>query len=155
MISVQWCPNILGFAVISVQWCPLNPRFYSDFSGFKAESVWELPKKKGQELIWYKIGANGNFLGSGDHPVGWGSSMRRGGGGKFVPSLESLSSWVVKRGLWDVPRILPGCPRPLGVFKKLMQKHSCAFFVPYSVTRENLFSDATSRNGFLCKGELR
>ena len=62
--------------------------------------------------------------------MGWGSSTRRGVAKKFVPSLESLSSWVSKRGIWDVPGILPGCPGPLGVFKKFVQKSSCTFFVP-------------------------
>ena len=45
-----------------------------------------------------------------------------------MPNLESLFPWVSKRGIWDVPGILPGCPGPLQVFKK---KSSCAFFVPY------------------------
>ena len=49
---------------------------------------------------------------------------------KFVPSLKSLSSLASKRGLWDVPGILPGCPGPLGVFKKFVQKSSRACFVP-------------------------
>ena len=33
--------------------------------------------------------------------------------------------------LGDVPGILQGCPGPLGVFKSLCKKSSCAFFVPY------------------------
>ena len=72
-------------------------------------------------------------FGSGDPPVGWGSFTRRGGGRKFLPlpcleSSSSLGFWVSKRGIWDVPGILPGCPGPLGVFKKLVQKKVRAHF---------------------------
>ena len=50
---------------------------------------------------------------------------------KFVPSLESLSSLVGKGGTWDVPGILAGCPGPLCVFKKFVQKKFVhIFFVP-------------------------
>ena len=38
------------------------------------------------------------------------------------PPLESLSSLVSKRGIWDVPGILPGWTEPLVVFKKFVQK---------------------------------
>ena len=45
--------------------------------------------------------------------------------------------WVLKRGVWDVPRILPGCPRPLGVFPK-----ACAHFsFPIEVVHESMFGD--------------
>ena len=46
---------------------------------------------------------------------------------KFVPSLEVCLPWVSKRGIWDVPGILPG---PLGVFKEFVQKRSCDFSFP-------------------------
>ena len=43
------------------------------------------------------------------------------------PASKVCLPWVSKRGIWDVPGILPGCPGPLGVFKKLVQKGSRAF----------------------------
>ena len=33
-------------------------------------------------------------------------------------------------GIWDVLGILPGCPGPLGMFKKFVQKKFVASFVP-------------------------
>ena len=47
--------------------------------------------------------------------MGWGSSTGRGGGRKVRP-------WVWKKGIWDVPGKLPGCPGPLRLFKKFVQK---------------------------------
>ena len=38
------------------------------------------------------------------------------------PPSKVCLPWASKRGLWDVPGILPGCPRPLGLFKKFVQK---------------------------------
>ena len=49
--------------------------------------------------------------------------------------------WVSKRGIRDVPGILPGCPGPLAVFKKFVQKKLRAHFSfpiiqqPQSITR--------------------
>ena len=40
----------------------------------------------------------------------------------FLGPSKVCLPWVSKRGIWDVPRILPGCPRPLGVFKNFVQK---------------------------------
>ena len=72
------------------------------------------------------------FLGSGDRPVGWGSSTRRGWWPKTsCPPSKLCLPWVSKRGIRDVPGILPGCPGPLAVFKKFVQKKLRAhFFVP-------------------------
>ena len=58
----------------------------------------------------------------------WGGGLSREGVDveKFVPSL----AWVWKGGTWDVPGVLPGCPGPLGVFKKFAQKVRVQFFVP-------------------------
>ena len=55
----------------------------------------------------------------------WGGGLPRKGvvAEKFVPSLESLSSLG-----WDVPGILPGCPGPLGAFKKFMQRKFVRIF---------------------------
>ena len=59
--------------------------------------------------------------------MGWGSSTRRGWWPKTsCPPSKVCLPWVSKKGIWDVPRILPGCPGPLGVFEKLVQKN----FVP-------------------------
>ena len=60
--------------------------------------------------------------------MGWGSSTRRGGGRKFVPSLESLSSLGFEERNLGRPGILPGCPGPLGVFKKFVQKKFVRIF---------------------------
>ena len=38
------------------------------------------------------------------------------------PTSKVSLPWVSRRGIWDVPGILPGCPEPLGKFKKLAQK---------------------------------
>ena len=38
------------------------------------------------------------------------------------PPSKVCLPWVSKRGNWDVPGILPGCPAPLGVFKKFVPK---------------------------------
>ena len=45
--------------------------------------------------------------------------MRRGGGRKVraLPRKVCLP-WVSKRGIWDVPGILPGCPGPPGGVQK-------------------------------------
>ena len=59
-----------------------------------------------------------------ENPFRWGAGLPREGmvAEKFVPSLEVGLPWVLKRGIWDVPGILPGCPGPLGVFNKFVQK---------------------------------
>ena len=49
-----------------------------------------------------------------------------------TPFLEpppfAIPNWVSKRGIWDVPGILPGCPGPLGVFKKLVLENFVRIF---------------------------
>ena len=62
-----------------------------------------------------------NFLGP--ETARWGGGLPREGvvAEKFVPSLESLP-WVSTGGIWDVPGFLPGCPRPLAMFKTFVQK---------------------------------
>ena len=59
-----------------------------------------------------------NFLGP--ETAGQGGCLPREGVGveKFVPSLESMFL-ASKAGAWDVPEFLPGCPEPLGMFKKV------------------------------------
>ena len=44
------------------------------------------------------------------------------------PPSKVCLPWVSKRGIWDVPGILPGCPGPLGVFKKVRAKKVRAHF---------------------------
>ena len=55
------------------------------------------------------------------HSTGWWPKT------SCLPSKVCLP-WVSKRGIWDVPGILPGCPGPLGVFKKFVQKNFVQFF---------------------------
>ena len=49
---------------------------------------------------------------------------------KFVLSTKVCLPWVSERGIWDVPGILPGCPRPLGVFKVRAKKVRVHFSFP-------------------------
>ena len=44
------------------------------------------------------------------------------------PPSKVCFPWVSKRGIWDVPGILPGCPGPLGVTKKFVQKKFVRIF---------------------------
>ena len=44
------------------------------------------------------------------------------------PPSKLCFPWVSKRGIRDVPGILPGCPGPLAVFKKFVQKKLRAHF---------------------------
>ena len=77
-------------------------------------------KKKGAQRLTFWVrrppGGVGVF-----HVKGWWSKT------SCSPSKLCLP-WVSKRGIWDVPGILPGCPGPLGVFKKFVQKQVCAHF---------------------------
>ena len=48
--------------------------------------------------------------------MGWGSSTFHAKGWwpkSSCPPLKVCLPWVRQRGIWDVPRILPGCPGPL------------------------------------------
>ena len=44
------------------------------------------------------------------------------------PPSKVCLPWFLKRGIWDVPGILPGCPGPLGGFKKFVQKKFVCIF---------------------------
>ena len=60
-----------------------------------------------------------------------GGSSTGGGGGRKLRALPRnfvFLPWVSKRGVWEVPGILPGCPGPLGVFKKIVQKKFVRIF---------------------------
>ena len=46
------------------------------------------------------------------------------------PPSKLCLPWVSKRGIRDVPGILPGCPGPLAVFKKFVQKNFVLIFRP-------------------------
>ena len=77
------------------------------------------PEKRAQRLaFWVRRppGGVGVFLAK-----GWGSKT------SCSPSKVRLP-WVLKRGIWDVPGILPGCPGPLGVFKKFVLKKFVRIF---------------------------
>ena len=61
----------------------------------------------------------------------WGGRLPREGGSgskSSCPPSKVCLPWVSKGGIWDVPRISPGCPGPLGVFKTLVQKIKCVHF---------------------------
>ena len=44
------------------------------------------------------------------------------------PPSKVCFPWVLREGIWDVPGILLGCPGPLGVFKKFVQKKFVRIF---------------------------
>ena len=54
------------------------------------------------------------------HAKGWGSKSS-------CPSSKVCFPWVAREGTWDVPGILSGCPGPLRVFKKFVQKLRLTF----------------------------
>ena len=54
--------------------------------------------------------------------MGWGSFTHRGGGRKVRALPRKFVFLGFRTGIWDVPGILLGCPGPLGVFKKFVQK---------------------------------
>ena len=87
----------------------------------------------------------------------------RGSKSSCPPSKVSFP-WASRKGSWDVPGILPGCPGPLGVFTKLVhkkfvrifrsrletpwgcsqslcKKSLCAFVVPYWRRAEHGFGE--------------
>ena len=55
------------------------------------------------------------------HAKGWGSKSS-------FPHSEVCFPWVSREGTRDVPGILPGCPGPLGVFKKFVQQKFVLIF---------------------------
>ena len=55
------------------------------------------------------------------HPEGWWPKTS-------CPPSKVCLPWVSKRGIWDVPGILPGCPGPLLVLKKFVQKNFVRIF---------------------------
>ena len=67
-------------------------------------------------LVRRRPGGEGFF-----HPKVWGSKSS-------CPPSKVCLPWVSRRGIWDVPKILPGCPGPLGVFKKFVQKKFVRIF---------------------------
>ena len=84
-------------------------------------------KKKITDKV--SAGMQENFLGQ--KTARWGGGLPREGVvvEKFVPSPESLSSLgFAKGGTWDVLGILLGCPGPLEVFEKFVQKRLYSFF---------------------------
>ena len=69
-----------------------------------------------------------NFLGP--ETARWGGGLPREGvvAESSCPPSKVCLPWVSKRSIWDVTGILPGCPGPVGVFKKLVQtKFVCIF----------------------------
>ena len=77
------------------------------------------PEKRAQRLsFWVRRppGGVGVF-----HAKGWWPKTS-------CPPSKLCLPWVSKRGIRDVPGILPGCPGPLAVFKKFVQKKLRAHF---------------------------
>ena len=72
-----------------------------------------------------------NFLGSGDRPVGWGSSTRRGGGRKLRARPRKFVFLGFRREESGMSReVCRDVPDSWGCSKSLCKKSSCAFFVP-------------------------
>ena len=79
------------------------------------------PEKRAQRLsFWVRRppGGVGVF-----HAKGWWPKSS-------CPPSKLCLPWVSKRGIRDVPGILPGCPGPLGVFKSLCEKVRTHFSFP-------------------------
>ena len=55
------------------------------------------------------------------HAKGWGSKSS-------CPPSKVCLPWVSNGGIWDIPGFLPGCPGPLAVFEKFVQKKVRAHF---------------------------
>ena len=67
--------------------------------------------------VWRQPGGVGVF-----HAKGWWSKSS-------CPPSKVCLCWVSREEpTWDVPGILPGCPRPLGVLKKFVSKNVRAHF---------------------------
>ena len=77
------------------------------------------PEKRAQRLtFWLRRppGEVGVF-----HAKGWWPKSS-------CPPSKVCLPWVSTREIWDVPGVLPGCPGPLDVSKKLvLQKFVCIF----------------------------
>ena len=54
------------------------------------------------------------------------------------PPSKLCLPWVSKRGIRDVPGILPGCPGPLAVFKKFVQKNFVRIFRSLKMSEASL-----------------
>ena len=83
-------------------------------------------EKRAQRLsfwVWRPPGGVGVF-----HAKGWWPKTS-------CPPSKLCLPWVSKRGIRDVPGILPGCPGPLAVFKKLVQKNFVRIFRSLEVPR--------------------
>ena len=71
------------------------------------------------------------LFGSGDRPVGWGSSTRRGGGQKLRARPRKFVFLGFRREESGMSReFCRDVPDPWGCSKSLCKKTSCAFFVP-------------------------
>ena len=88
-------------------------------------------KRDGELLFRQKQTTKINFLDPETTEWGGGSSTRRGGGRRVLalpPKFVFL--WVWRGGTWDIPGILPGCPGPVGMFKKFVQDVRVHFSFP-------------------------
>ena len=86
--------------------------------------------------------------------MGWGSSTRRGGGRKVRALPRKFVSLSFEGGNLGHPGILPGCPGPLGLLEKFVQKKSlCSFSAPNQTKagEEIFFTD----RGWFASGGFR
>ena len=71
----------------------------------------------------------------------WGGDLPRDVKGWWpktsCPPSKLCLPWVSKRGIRDVPGILPGCPGPLAVFKKFVQKNFVCIFRSHTSEAKN------------------
>ena len=99
---------------------PYSPCFKSSFWMLaEATSSTFRQEKRAQRLsFWVRRppGGVGVF-----HAKGWWPKTS-------CPPSKLCLPWVSKRGIRDVPGILPGCPGPLAVFKKFVQKNFVRIF---------------------------
>ena len=115
------------FCLFLLYFSPLFCLFFSYFLDFGAFLFCRWPRlrqeKTAQRLtfwVWRLPGGVGVF-----HAKGWWPKT------SCSPSKVCLP-WVSKRGIWDVPAILPGCPGPWKCPKSLcFKKFLRFFFVPY------------------------
>ena len=66
------------------------------------------------------------------------------------PPSKLCLPWVSKRGIRDVPEILPGCPGPLAVFKNFVQKNFVRIFRSINLQFRGAVSTGGSPLDFLC-----
>ena len=93
-----------------------NSRFWGRGWHGGKESRQETRAERFTFWVWKPPGGVGVF-----HAKGWWPKSS-------CPPSKVCLPWVSKRGISDVPGILPGCPGSLGVFQKFVQKKFVRIF---------------------------